>query len=201
MKDLRRPPFAWQHGGRPLAKAKQTKKPGDRQATGRVLCSEYRMPAYGLISRCQPSFDRFSPIQRIRPRPRASRLIQPVAGTDEIVGGNDIFGRVRHHPAPSIAPGPAIPARASAAIAGRCRNICAARRRGRNIRSWGFAWLAPCRQRRPAPFREKRATNVPGRTPEWVPHRRRSGGGVLPACPRYHRHRHRPRESGTLAGL
>jgi hypothetical protein len=48
------------------------------------------------------SLDRFAPIQRLRPRPRILRLVQPITGPDEVVGGGKIVGGVRNNTAPSI---------------------------------------------------------------------------------------------------
>lgn len=146
------------------------------------------------------SFDGFSPIQRIGPGPRTSRLVQKVAGTDEIVGRNKIFRGVRHHPAPSISPSPpfqrAHQPQLQAVAAIFAQHADAAEISGIvRSRGWHHAGKGDrCR------FVKREPPMSPDRTPEWVHHRRRSDGEVLPACPRYHRHRHRPRESSTLAG-
>jgi hypothetical protein len=44
----------------------------------------------------------FSPVQRGRPGPWRLRLVQPIAGADEVVRRGEIAGGVRNHPVPSI---------------------------------------------------------------------------------------------------
>jgi len=42
-------------------------------------------------------FDGFAPVQRVRITPWRMRLVQPIAGTDEVVGGGKIGGGIRNH--------------------------------------------------------------------------------------------------------
>ena len=48
------------------------------------------------------SADRLAPVQRIRPGPRILRLVKPIAGPDEVVGGDGIVGGIGHDATPSI---------------------------------------------------------------------------------------------------
>src|SRR3979411_1321850 len=49
--------------------------------------------------------DGFAPIQGVWPGPRTWRLVQPIAGTDKIVGGSKVVGGIRHHRVPTDLPG------------------------------------------------------------------------------------------------
>src|SRR5450756_2440804 len=59
------------------------------------------MPPLGRRSNAS---HRFTPIQRIRPGPRILWLVQPIACTDEVVGGGQVVRRIGNDAAPSIAP-------------------------------------------------------------------------------------------------
>src|SRR5260370_38542318 len=52
------------------------------------------------------SSDRLAPIKRARPGPGTLRLIKPVAGPDEVVGGGKIVGGIRNDRGPIIVPRP-----------------------------------------------------------------------------------------------
>ena len=52
------------------------------------------------------SYDRLSPVQRVRPRPGMLRPVQAVARANKIVCGGDVIGCVRNHPTPTIAADP-----------------------------------------------------------------------------------------------
>jgi hypothetical protein len=47
--------------------------------------------------------DEFLPIKRIRPAPGKLRLVQPIAGTNEVIRGDQVVGGIRHYAAPSVA--------------------------------------------------------------------------------------------------
>src|SRR5579859_845976 len=61
-----------------------------------------------MISGGIPRFDGFSPVQRVRPAPGISRLIEPVARFDEVIGRDDIVRRVRNDRAPPARAGPGL---------------------------------------------------------------------------------------------
>src|ERR1700712_3740428 len=53
---------------------------------------------------CLPN--RFAPVQRVRPGPGRRRPVQPIAGTDEIVGRGKIISGIRDDRTPSVVPCP-----------------------------------------------------------------------------------------------
>src|SRR5215813_9658760 len=85
---------------------KKAKKPGGRAGTG----LEKKRPSTNCAVRTgsrevsNALAHAFAPIERVRPRPRALRLIQQVACPDEIVRRDNIVGGIRDDRTPAVSP-------------------------------------------------------------------------------------------------
>src|SRR4029077_16330259 len=59
--------------------------------------SPFRMGAMRRIS-----IDLLAPVQRIWKRPRIRRTKHPIAGPDEVIGRDDVGGRIGHNAVPTV---------------------------------------------------------------------------------------------------